>query len=190
MIRFRIGQSWKREPAAAPVDSFGLELDGVDILPEASEEPLQQVVPALVETVHALAAEGEPVAQLSLGEAHLELVFRRVDGDAEVQVVSLSRPARVQRAGVRVDLKELSEAAVKCGRSLLRDLAEAGRPAPEDGQGWQRKMLQRLESLEGAEPAAVRRDHRQTGFSFHFAAAVPGSFGFQLSDPDDLLLAF
>jgi outer membrane protein assembly factor BamB len=188
MIRFRIGQSWKREAAAPPVDSFGLELDGVDLLPEASEEPLQQVVPALVETVHALAGEGEPVAQLSLGEAHLELVFRRVDGDIEVQVVSLSRPARVQRAGVRVDLKELSEAAVKCGRSLVRDLAEAGRPGPDDA--WHRKLLQRLDSLEGAEPAAIRRDHRQTGFSFHFAAPMPGAFGFQLSDPDDLLLAF
>src|SRR5262245_28914497 len=188
MIRFRIGQSWKREPAAAPVDSFGLELDGVDLLPEASEEPLQQVVPARVATVHALAAAGEPLAQLSRGEAHLELVFRRVEGDVEVQVVSLSRPARVQRGGVRVDLAELSEAAVKCGRSLVRDLAEAGRPAPDEP--WHRKLLQRLEALEGAEPAAVRRDHRQTGTSFHFAAPVPGAFGFQLLDPDDLLLAF
>ncbi|HVE83852.1 MAG TPA: hypothetical protein VND93_13430, partial [Myxococcales bacterium] len=190
MIRFRIGQSWKREPAAAPVDSFGLELDGVDLLPEASEEPLQQVVPALVETVHALASEGEPVAQLSLGEAHLELVFRRVDGEAEIQVVSLSRPARVQRAGVRVDLKELSEAAVKCGRALVRDLAEAGRAGVDESQARHRKMLQRLEALEGAEPSPVRRDHRQTGFSFHFAAPLPGSFGFQLSDPEDLLLSF
>src|SRR5262245_26271700 len=166
MTRFRIGQGWKHEPQAAPVDSFGLELDGVDLLAEASEEPLAQVVPALVDTVHALAVEGEPVAQVSLAEAHLELVFRRVDPqEVELTVVSLGRPARVHGAAVRVDLRELSDAAVKCGRALVRDLSEAAPAQWQTGRdgGRHRKMLQKLEAMEGAEPRPVRRAPRQTG---------------------------
>jgi hypothetical protein len=193
MIRFRIGQSWKHEPNAAPVDSFGLELDGVDLLAEASEEPLAQVVPALVEAVHALAAEGEPVAQVSLAEAHVELVFRRADHqEAELTVVSLARPARVHRAAVRVDLRELSEAAVRCGRALVRDLSEAAPSQWRTGRdgGRHRRMLQKLEALEGAEPRPVRRDPRQTGSSYQASPPGPGTFGFSLADPDDLLLLF
>ena len=47
MIRFRIGQSWKRERTASPVDAFGLDLDGVNLLAGASEEPLAKVVPPI-----------------------------------------------------------------------------------------------------------------------------------------------
>ena len=32
MLRFRIGQSWKRDGAEAPIDSFGLEVDGLRIV--------------------------------------------------------------------------------------------------------------------------------------------------------------
>ena len=48
MIRFRIGHRWKREPAGAPHDSVSLELDGVNLLPGAVEEPLVEGVSALL----------------------------------------------------------------------------------------------------------------------------------------------
>ena len=95
MIRFRIGHRWKREPADPPHDSVALELDGVNLLPGAVEEPLVETVPALVGAVAALHAGGR-VAQVSLAEAHLELVLRRSGPDIELQVASLSRPARLR----------------------------------------------------------------------------------------------
>ena len=65
MIRFRIGQSWKREPSSTPVDSIGLELDGVDLLAGATEEPLVRVVPSLVDALTCTTwLEGAPCGQV------------------------------------------------------------------------------------------------------------------------------
>src|SRR5437879_2722006 len=126
MIRFRIGQRWKREQqAGAPKDSFGLDLDGVDLLAEAGDESLAKVVPELVEAACALVVRGDPFAQLSLPEAHLELCFHRDESEVELFVVSMARPARLLRPPVRVEASELSDAAMRCGKSLLEDLAEA-----------------------------------------------------------------
>ena len=69
MTRLRIGQHWKREPSASPVDSIALELDGVNLLAGAVEEPLAEVVPALVGAVAALHAGKRRLAQVSLPEA-------------------------------------------------------------------------------------------------------------------------
>src|SRR4051812_27673581 len=96
MIRFRIGQSWKRERSAAPVDAFGLDLDGVDLLVGASEEPLAKVVPELVDALRAL-AQGAATAQVSLAEAHLEVALHRQGKEVDVRVVSLARPAQLTR---------------------------------------------------------------------------------------------
>ena len=78
-----------------------LELDGVDLLPGAVEEPLAEVVPALVGAVAALHAGRRRLAQVSLAEAHLELVLRRAGAEVELQVASLARPARLLRPPVR-----------------------------------------------------------------------------------------
>src|SRR5207237_836018 len=46
MIRFRLGQSWKHEgEGSEPSDAISLELDGVDLLAGAKDEPLTRVVP-------------------------------------------------------------------------------------------------------------------------------------------------
>ena len=75
MIRIRIGQHWRREPGEPPMDSVALELDGVNLLPGAVEEPLAEVVPALLAAVASLHAGRARLAQVSLPEAHLELVL-------------------------------------------------------------------------------------------------------------------
>ena len=68
MTRFRLGQRWKREPTAAPVDSIALELDGVNLLAGAVEEPLAEVVPSLVGAAAALRAGRRRLVQVSLPE--------------------------------------------------------------------------------------------------------------------------
>lgn len=183
MIRFRIGHRWKREPAEAPRDSVSLELDGVNLLPGAVEEPLVEVVPALVEAVAGLYAGERRLAQVSLGEAHLELVLRRVGTDIELQVASLSRPARLLRPPLRVEAEELAEAARECGRGFLEDIAKIAPRAPSEAQ---RQGLERaLERLEGA--AWHPEELRPQPFTRRVAPpSVPG-FGFSLEDPEDAL---
>ncbi|WNG47994.1 PQQ-binding-like beta-propeller repeat protein [Archangium minus] len=183
MIRFRIGHRWKREPADPPHDSVALELDGVNLLPGAVEESLVETVPALVEAVAALHSGGRRLAQVSLPEAHLELVLRRSGADIELQVASLSRPARLLRPPLRLDSEELAEAALECGRAFREDVA---RVAPRRLTEPYRQVLERaLEQLE--EPAHYREELRPEPFTRRVAPpALPG-FGFALDDTDDVL---
>ncbi|MFP2934278.1 hypothetical protein ACLESO_56000, partial [Pyxidicoccus sp. 3LG] len=119
MTRIRIGQRWKREPAASPLDSIALELDGVDLLSGAVEESLAEVVPSLVRSVAAIYGGRQRLAQVSLPEAHLELVLRRVGPEVELLVASLARPARLLRPPVRVEVEELAEAVREGGERFL-----------------------------------------------------------------------
>ncbi|MHB8873077.1 MAG: outer membrane protein assembly factor BamB family protein [Myxococcaceae bacterium] len=187
MIRFRIGQSWKREREAAPVDSFGFELDGVDLLSGASEEPLAKVVPELIDAVHALAG-GARSAQVSLAEAHLELSLWRHDFDVEVQVVSLGRPARRVRPPVQVELAELVQAAVRCGEGLVRDLSEAAPALLREKR--HRKLTEQLGSLTRRPLRPLPEGVQRSGFRHrHDPPGAPG-FGFELVDTDDRLLEY
>ncbi len=102
MICFRAGKTWKRDSANAPRDSFSLQLDGIDLLSGASEESLTTLVPDLVEAVSKLVLEGEPLGQVSLPEAHLELIFLRREAGIEVAVVDLGRPAGILHKPVEV----------------------------------------------------------------------------------------
>lgn len=183
MIRFRIGHRWKREPADSPHDSVSLELDGVNLLPGAVEEPLVETVPALVEAVAALHVGGRRLAQVSLVEAHLEVVLRRAGADIEVQVVSLSRPARLLRPPLRLDAEELAEATWMGGRDFLEDIS---RVAPRALSKEHRQGLDRaLRQLE--EPSLHPEELRPQPFTQRVAPpSVPG-FGFALDDPEDVL---
>jgi hypothetical protein len=183
MIRFRLGHRWKREPAEAPHDSVLLELDGVNLLPGAVEESLVEVVPALVEAVAALHAGDRRLAQVSLGEAHLELVLRRAGADIELQVASLSRPARLLRPPLRLDAEELAKAAREGGQGFLVDIS---RVAPGALPEARRQGLERaLRKLEGG--AWHPEEHRPQPFTQRVESpAVPG-FGFSLDDPEDEL---
>ncbi len=126
MTRIRIGQRWKREPAASPLDSIALELDGVDLLSGAVEESLAEVVPSLVRSVAAIYGGRQRLAQVSLPEAHLELVLRRVGPEVELLVASLARPARLMRPPVRVEVEELAEAVREGGERFLADVTRVG----------------------------------------------------------------
>ncbi|WNG16475.1 PQQ-binding-like beta-propeller repeat protein [Cystobacter fuscus] len=183
MIRFRIGHRWKREPAEAPHDSVSLELDGVNLLPGAVEEPLVDVVPALLGALAALHAGGQRLAQVSLTEAHLELVLRRSGADIEVQVASLSRPARLLRPALRLDAEELVEAARVCGHGFLEDLKQV---APERLRAEPGQVLKRaLKELE--ESAPHPRELRPEPFTLRATAPTLPGFGFVLEDGDDVL---
>lgn len=188
MIRFRIGQTWKREPGASPVDSFGLELDGVDLLMGASEEPLARVVPELVQALHGVALEGRTSAQLSLPEAHLEVALFRRGSQVSLKVVSLARPARLTRPAVELELSELVQATIKCARGLIRDLSEVTPSADPDAR--HRKMLRQLGQLERRPSAEARFERFDSGYGYRLFAQTPGSFGFELHDVDDLILTF
>lgn len=186
MIRFRIGQGWRRE-RSAPVDGFGLELDGINLLSGAGEEPLTRVVPDLVEAVHSLYARAQPVAQASLPEAHLELVFLRDVDLVELSLVSLGRPARQIRPPLRLDLEELAAATARCARTLLDDL-DAAAPTALSAP-LRKRLVQRVEALETGEPEEQDRTSAG-GWSYEQFTRAPGDFGFRLVDPRDRLLTF
>jgi outer membrane protein assembly factor BamB len=187
MIRFRIGQSWKRERALRPVDAFGLELDGVNLLAGASEEPLDRVVVDLLGALESLVTGAAPFAEVALPEAHLELVLRRRDAEVHLEVVSLARPARRVRGPVRLDLEELVTASVRCASALLHDVREA---APALEPKLRRSLSARARRLERARVTSARRGRSETPFErTHSAAGDPG-FGFQLFDEDGRLGAF
>lgn len=125
MVRFRTGQRWKQEArtAAGPSDAFGLEVDGIDLLAGAADEPLARVVPDLIEAIARLAHKGERAAEVSLAEAQLELCFfRDSQGALEVSVVRLGRPTRLLRPKVTLPFDELREASLRCAQQLLGDL--------------------------------------------------------------------
>jgi outer membrane protein assembly factor BamB len=185
MIRFRLGQSWKREREADAVDAFGLELEGVDLLPQASEESLEDVVTELVDAVHALAVRKERVAQVSLPEAHFELCLLRREGAVELSVAALSRPARVVRR-VDLDLADLATATARCARALIADVWER---ATSKGDALRRKLSRKLAALE-APLGGPWPTHAEPGFSYRIAASGPCSFSVALWDPDDRLRTF
>ncbi|HZA14419.1 MAG TPA: hypothetical protein VE618_07980, partial [Myxococcaceae bacterium] len=187
MIRFRIGQSWKRERAARPIDAFGLELDGVDLLAGASEEPLDRVVLELLGAVETLAIAGERLAEVALPEAHLEIVLRRVGTDVYLEVVSLGRPAKRVRGPVRLDLEELAAATVRCARALLVDVREMARPLEP-------KLLRALSAsarrLDGMHAATARHPPPESPTERTHAPSGDPGFGLKLVDIDGRLAAF
>jgi outer membrane protein assembly factor BamB len=186
MTRFRLGQRWKREPSAGPVDSIALELDGVDLLSGAGEEPLAEVVPAVVGAAAALHTGKRRLAQVSLAEAGLELLLRRAGADIEVSVASVGRPARLLRPPVRVDLEEFSQAARECGKSFLADISHlAPRALPaSQAQG----LSEALRLLGNA--GAVQREPAPESFTRRVEPTEELGFGFEMKDPADVLRTY
>lgn len=186
MTRFRIGQRWKREPAAAPLDSVALELDGLNLLPGAEEEPLAEVVPALVSAVAALATGKRRLAQVSLTEAHLELVLRRAGEDVELLVASLDRPARLTRPPVRVEAEELSTAARECGERFLSDVSQV---APRALGAAQAKTLRdALRQL--GRPISTSEEAPPQSSPLRVEPPSEPGFGFELKDVEGLVRTY
>lgn len=175
-IRFRVGHSWKRETSgpSGPRDAFTFELDGVNLVPGATDEPLVHVVSGLLDAVTGLVVDGEPAGELSLEDVHLELCFWRRPGlDVEVSIVDLSAGALKLPKPVVVELPALLEAAMQCGRALVRDLSGQARDAEV------LSLEKKLSALMGAviEPAPAR------DFEPHVARrAADGGLGYVFDD--------
>lgn len=143
MIRFRVGQRWQEEELGpgGPRDEFGLELEGINLLPGANDEPLVRIITQLIETLSALVVDGERVGQLSLEDVHLELCFWRTPGfDVQVSVIDLSTPPRQVRAPVVIELQTLVDAAAKCARGFLRDVERHRDTLAEELVALERKV--------------------------------------------------
>lgn len=178
---------WKKEPEGLLQDSFGLDLHGVDLLSKATEESLVAVVPDLVDAVSALYLGGESLAQVSLAEAHLEIGMHRRDGEVDISVIDLGRPARLARGPIKIDLPELVTAAVQCARTLARDLSDCA-PSLRSIAPVQR-MLRQMHALEHGPMAAPANQPALESLSFHSGPVHPKSFELQLVDPDNLVCA-
>jgi len=185
MIRFRLGQRWRLEHESSLEDSFGLELDGIDLLPETSEESLAIVVPELVEAVAAL-SRGELLAQVSLPEAHLEIALWRRENEIEISVVDLGRPARVARGPVCVDLVDLSAAAVQCAKGLMQRVRDRSQLHSAPIQ----QMMRQVALLEHRRIAAAISTSATAGVQSSAAGAAPEFFRFDVRDSRNLIAAF
>jgi outer membrane protein assembly factor BamB len=189
MIRFRLGQSWKHEGGEAePSDAISLELDGVDLLAGAGDEPLTRAVPAVVDALAALTLSAERAGQVSLTEAELEMcLLRKGSSEVELSVVSLGRAAKLMRGPLTLDLLELAHAAARCAEALLRDVRERSPELARSArlqhlQSHARRLLtaEHAKALAGVDPGA---------FS-HLEVPRPGTLGFRLEDASGRLLAW
>lgn len=186
MIRFRVGHSWQREVPGAegPRDAFAFELEGINMLPGANDEPLVRSVSGLVDAVGALVVDGERAGQLSLEDVHLELCLWRTAG-AEVlaSVVDLSQPPRQLRPPLAIELPTLVEAAARCARGFLRDV-EQHRGGIEAELVALEKRLKRLTS------AVIDERPRRDAAPWSAVRSADGGVGFSLRDDDGRTLAW
>lgn len=177
-IRFRVGQSWKREAAgpSGPRDAFTFELDGVNLVPGATDEPLVHVVSGLLDAVTGLVVDGEPAGELSLEDVHLELCFWRRPGlEVEVAIVDLAAGALKLPKPVVVELPVLLEAAVQCGRALVRDLSAQGRDA---------EVLALEKKLTGLGGAVIEPSPGRAAVPYVAKRPVDGGLGYTFDDAE------
>jgi hypothetical protein len=128
MLRIRIGQHWKHEGGAEALDGFGLELDGLALVPGASEEPLGLVMEQLLVATAALAA-GQGMAQVSLPESGQELLLVRQGEQLHLHVLRLGRPAGAVRPPVTLEVEAWRRAVVRAARGWIEDLRTTAAPA-------------------------------------------------------------
>jgi PQQ-like domain len=178
MLRIRIGQRWKHEGATEALDGFGLELDGMALVPGASEEPLGLVMEQLLVATAALAA-GQAVAQVSLPESSQELLLVRQSDDVHLHVLRLGRPAGAVQPPVRLDVEAWRRAVVRAARGWISDLRTSAAPARL------RQRARALLSSADRESPAIAAPPPGWGLRVE-PRAIPG-FRFLASDPDGLL---
>lgn len=186
MIRFRVGHSWKREPLGpdGPRDAFALELEGVNVLPGANDEPLVRIVTALVDAVASLVADGERAGQVSLEDVHLELCFwKATSREVTVRVIDLSQPPREVRAPIAIELSALVGASVQCARTFLRDV----QPHRASVEAELVVLEKRLKRLTGA---VIHERPLREGTPWNAVRAPQGGLGFTLRDPEGRTLAW
>ncbi len=168
-----------------PRDAFALELEGLNLLSGANDEPLVRIISALIDTVASLVADGERAGQLSLEDVHLELCLWRLYGtEVALSVIDLSQPPRQVRAPIAVELPALVEATVKCARAFLRDIS-----AHRSGiEAELVSMERRLKQLTGA--VIEERPRREPATPWSAVRSANGGLGFSLRDDEGRSLAW
>lgn len=185
MIRFRHGESWKREQGAPPVDSFGLLVDGIDLLSGVNEEPLERVTSGLLEAIEDLVLRGAPAAEVSLSEANLELSLARQEDQVRLSVVRLGPWATVGRQAT-VELDDLATSAVRAGKRLLADIQRRA-PALLTGSHC-REISRQVGLLESRPPTGALPLGRRTGSAFWGSTPGPLALSYRVEDPEDRFL--
>lgn len=187
MLRFRVGHHWQRETLAAggPRDAFALELEGLNLLPGANDEPLVRIVSSLVDTVASLVADGERAGQLSLEDVHLELCLWRTRGEEiSLSVIDLSQPPRQVRAPIAIDLPTLVEATVKCARGFLRDVAPHRAGLEAELVSLERRLKQLTSAVIDERPS------RESASPWSAVRSANDGLGFSLRDDEGRTLAW
>jgi outer membrane protein assembly factor BamB len=178
MLRIRLGQRWKHDGTADALDAFRLELDGVGLVPGASEEPLGPVMEQLLAATAALAA-GQSAAQVSLPESTQELLLARLGDELSLRVLRLGRPAGEVRRSVTLDLAAWRRAVVRAAREWIEDLRVTGAPA---------RLRQRARALlaqADREPLLVRAI--APNWSLRFEPSTLPGFRIEADDQSGLL---
>jgi hypothetical protein len=185
MIRFRIGQSWKREPKGLsdPHDAFMLEIDGVNLVPGVSDEPLVRVVLGLIDAVAQLVTDGERFGQVSLEGAGLEVCLWRRPGFAvEIAVLRAGPWPAHARPIVTVDLPALVDAAVLCARGLLRELTREPEQVAREVADLERQVgmlantVLREWTVDPPPPWTARRSGEELGYEIRDLDGRTSSF--------------
>ncbi len=180
MLRIRIGQHWKHEGAEEALDGFGLELDGLALVPGASEEPLGIVMEQLLLATAALAA-GQPLAQVSLPESSQELLLVRKAEQLHLHVLRLGRPAGAVRPPVTLETEAWRRAVVRAGRGWIEDLRATRVPARV------RAKARRLLAQADREPPALQA--LAPGWGLRVEPRTLPGFRFQAADVEGFLQA-
>ena len=178
MLRIRIGQHWKHEGAKEALDGFGLELDGMALVPGANEEPLGLVMEQLLVATAALGA-GQGLAQVSLPESSQELLLVRRGDELTLQVLRLGRPAGAVRPPVTLEAGAWRRAVVRAARGWISDLRTSAAPTRL------RQKARTLLSQADREPPPLAEPTPGWGLRLE-PLAFPG-FRLEASDPEGLL---
>lgn len=160
MIRFRLGQSWKREAQALPKDAFAIDVDGVNLLSGVNDEPLDVTVADFVEGILSL-AKGQTHVLLSLPESHFEIFLQRRGTEVVFSTLTLASPARWIRPGVTLELEELVTATARLGREWWSARTSGETAAEADGgigDATRRKLLRSTQALERWLPSPGLQD--------------------------------
>jgi len=178
MLRIRTGRRWTRERSAAPHDALSIDLDGIELLPGAEDEPLVPVTEALFASTRSL-AQGTALAEVSLPESGLVLCLDRTVDHLSLRIASVARPARLVRR-ITLDWREWTQAVARVGVAWLQDLETAAAPAP-----LRRAMRSRLRALGRPDRPPAPEAIAPLGLCLQ----PPEGRGFRavLADPDGLL---
>jgi outer membrane protein assembly factor BamB len=165
MVRFKLGGAAPPSSQEVRAVPFALEVDGVDLLGGAGEEPPARILPELLEVLGAVHKGRTRCGQLSLPESQLELCLYRLDTrEVELSVVRFARPIQQVVKPLVLELTALTQAARECALAW-KAAALAASTGPLLGRQALSAGLKRIEG-----PAAQVKPVARPPFSFSHAS--------------------